>query len=128
MRSERVQNGKLVSPVYSICDVSGCLLEQSNLTVSCIHGGKRELIDGMDEAVAKTRAGDSVELEMQSESGDVKTSFVTKVDSGQLSVDGNRPYAGRDHRVMAQLKEVRDPIREEPAQEKTTLTPPHGLH
>jgi FKBP-type peptidyl-prolyl cis-trans isomerase SlyD len=67
--NQPVKDGKLVSLVYSICEESGRVLEQSDLPVSYIHGGHNELIGGMDRAVAGKRAGDSVELTLKPDEG-----------------------------------------------------------
>jgi len=148
MTDQTIKNRKLVSLIYSICDQSGGVLEQSDLPVSYIHGGQTELIGGMDRAVAGKRAGDSVrfelgpnqglaphdpnltftdaidnvppqfrhvgaEVRMQSESGDIKTFYVTKIESGQLTLDANHPLAGKNLRVEVKIREVRDPTLQE---------------
>jgi len=69
MTDQTIKNGKLVSLTYSICDQSGGVLEQSDLPVSYIHGGRTELIGGMDRAVAGKRAGDSVQFELEPNQG-----------------------------------------------------------
>ncbi len=148
MTDQTIKNEKLVSLTYSICDQSGGVLEQSDLPVSYIHGGRTELIGGMDRAIAGKRAGDSVrfelgpdqgmgprdpnlsftdaidnvppqfrhvgaEVQMQSESGDVKTFYVTKIEDGQLTLDANHPLAGKDLHVEVKIREVRDPTPQE---------------
>jgi FKBP-type peptidyl-prolyl cis-trans isomerase SlyD len=163
MANQAIRKGKLVSLVYSICDESGRVLEQSDLPVTYIHGGHNELIGGMDQAVSGKCAGESVELElardqgfgphdpdltftddienvppqfrhvgaevqMQNESGDVRTFYVTKIEDGQLTVDGNHPLAGKDLRVKVEIKEVRDPTKQELMQEGITGAAPSGLH
>lgn len=163
MTDQAIKNGKLVSLVYSICDRSGKVLEQSDLPVSYIHGGHNELIGGMDRAVAGKCVGDLVELDlspdqgfgsrdpnltftdvienvppefrhvgaevqMQSESGDVRTFYVTKIEEGRLTVDGNHPFAGKQLRVKVEIKEVRDATPHELAQDGMTHSAPPGLH
>lgn len=163
MIDQAIKNGKLVSLVYSICDRSGNVLEQSDLPVKYIHGGHNELIGGMDKAVAGKRVGDFVELDldpgqgfgshdpdltftdsienvppqfrhvgaevqMQNESGEVRTFYVTSIQGDQLTVDGNHPFAGKDLRVKVQIKEVRDATKEELAQDGMTHATPSGLH
>jgi len=160
---QAIKNGKLVSLVYSICDKSGRVLEQSDLPVSYIHGGHNELIGGMDKAVAGKRAGDRVELalepddgfgphdpdltftddienvppqfrhvgaevQMQNESGDVKTFYVTKIEDGRLTVDGNHPLAGKDLRVKVEIKEVREPTEQEIRQDGIPQAASYNLH
>lgn len=154
MSDSVVRDGKLVTLTYSISDQQGRLLEQSDLPVSYIHGGKTELIGGMDRAVAGKRAGETVELDldpevgfglhdpsltftddidnvppqfrhlgaevpMQSDSGETKTFYVTRIEDGRITVDGNHPLAGKSLRVRVQIQEVRDPTPEEASQDGT---------
>ncbi len=49
------------------------------------------------------------EVQMQSESGDVKTFYVTKIENGKLTVDGNHPLAGKTLTVIVKILEVRNP-------------------
>ena len=163
MSEQAIRNGKLVSLVYRICDRSGKVLEQSDLPVSYIHGGNNELIGGMDKAIGGKRAGDSVELDlesdrafgphdpdltftdaidnvppqfrrigaevqMQNDAGEAKTFYVTKIESGQLTVDGNHPLAGKELRVKVEIKEVRDPTEQELMQDGMIEATPSGLH
>ncbi len=60
MSDQSITSGKHVSLTYSISDESGNVLEQSDLPVSYIHGGRTELIGGMDQAIAGKCAGDKV--------------------------------------------------------------------
>jgi FKBP-type peptidyl-prolyl cis-trans isomerase SlyD len=53
------------------------------------------------------------EVQMQNESGDVKIFYVTRIESGRLTVDGNHPLAGKSLRVKVRIQEVREPTREE---------------
>ncbi len=48
------------------------------------------------------------EIQMQNEAGDVKSFYVTKIENGQLTVDGNHPLAGKALRVRVNIHEVRD--------------------
>jgi FKBP-type peptidyl-prolyl cis-trans isomerase SlyD len=68
------------------------------------------------------------EVQMQNEAGDVKTFYVTKIEGGRLTVDGNHPLAGRELRVKVDIKEVRDPTEQEFAQDGMAQTGPYGLH
>ncbi len=143
MSKETIKAGKFVSLTYSICDLDGNVLEQSDLPVNYIHGGETELIGGMDRAVAGKGPGEEVsitvsaedgfgehdpgltftddienvppqfrqlgaEVQMQNEAGDVKSFFVTKIENGKLTVDGNHPLAGKELRVNVKILEVRD--------------------
>ncbi len=49
------------------------------------------------------------EVQMQNEAGDVKSFFVTKIEDGKLTVDGNHPLAGKTLTVRVTIQEVRDP-------------------
>jgi FKBP-type peptidyl-prolyl cis-trans isomerase SlyD len=148
MSKETIKVGKFVSLTYSISDLEGNILEQSDLPVTYIHGGETELIGGMDKAVAGKSPGDEVsitvspddgfgahdpsltftddlenvppefrqlgaEVQMQNESGEVKSFFVTKIEDGKLTVDGNHPLAGKDLRVNVKILEVRDATQED---------------
>ena len=48
------------------------------------------------------------EVQMQNESGDLKSFYVTKIADGKLTVDGNHPLAGKMLRVRVVVQEVRD--------------------
>jgi FKBP-type peptidyl-prolyl cis-trans isomerase SlyD len=148
MCKETIKPGKFVSLTYSICDLDGNVLEQSDLPVNYIHGGETELIGGMDSAVAGKGPGEEVsitvppekgfgprdpgltftddienvppqfrqlgaEVQMQNEAGEVKSFFVTNIENGRLTVDGNHPLAGKELRVNVKILEVRDATRED---------------
>lgn len=49
------------------------------------------------------------EVEMKNESGDVKTFYVTKIEDGKLTVDGNHPLAGKNLKIRVKILEVRAP-------------------
>jgi len=68
------------------------------------------------------------EVQMQNESGDVKTFYVTKIEDGQLTLDGNHPLAGKGLRVKVEIKEVRDPTEQELKQDGMTHAAASGLH
>lgn len=68
------------------------------------------------------------EVQMQSESGDVKTFYVTKIEDGRLTVDGNHPLAGKDLQVEIEIKEVRDPTERERMQDGMAHPAPWGRH
>lgn len=53
------------------------------------------------------------EVQMESESGDVKTFYVTKIVDGKLTVDGNHPLAGKTLTVIVKILEVRNPTPED---------------
>lgn len=148
MAAEKITNGKFVSLTYTISDLDGHVLEQSDLPVSYIHGGETELIGGMDKAVTGKVSGDEVtitvspedgfgehdpsltftdhidnvppqfrqvgaEVQMQNDSGEVKSFFVTKIEGDQLTVDGNHHLAGKTLKVNVKIVEVRDATKED---------------
>ncbi len=47
------------------------------------------------------------ELRMQNDAGEAKTFSVTRIENGQLSIDGNHPLAGRNLLVRVHIMEVR---------------------
>lgn len=53
------------------------------------------------------------EVQMESEAGEVKTFYVTKIEDGKLTVDGNHPLAGKTLKVSVQILEVRNPTSED---------------
>lgn len=48
------------------------------------------------------------EVQMQSESGETKSFYVSNMEDGKLTVDGNHPLAGKTLTVQVQIHEVRD--------------------
>jgi len=155
MSDQVISDGKYVSLTYSITDDNGEVVEQTDLPVSYVHGGRMELIGGMDDAIAGKRAGDKVQLQvspkdgfgdhdpdltftddianvppqfrqlgaevqMQNESGEVKSFYVTLIDDGRLTVDGNHPLAGKHLRVHVTIHEVRDATAEDISQDGTS--------
>ena len=48
------------------------------------------------------------EVQMQNESGEAKTFYVTKIEEQKLTVDGNHPLAGKALKVQVKILEVRD--------------------
>ncbi len=48
------------------------------------------------------------EVQMQNDAGEMKRFYVTKIENGKLTVDGNHPFAGKTLRVMIKILEVRD--------------------
>lgn len=69
------------------------------------------------------------EVPMQSESGEVKTFFVTRIAEGTLTIDGNHPLAGKSLKVHVRIQEVRDPTPDEIAQDGAACAlPGRALH
>jgi FKBP-type peptidyl-prolyl cis-trans isomerase SlyD len=48
------------------------------------------------------------EVPMQNDRGESRTFYVTRIEDGELTVDGNHPLAGRDLTVRVKIHEVRD--------------------
>jgi len=46
---------------------------------------------------------------MQSDSGEVRTFYVTHIGPQSVTIDGNHPLAGKPLRVQVRIREVRDP-------------------
>lgn len=67
------------------------------------------------------------EVQMQNEAGDLKTFYVTRIEDGHLTVDGNHPLAGKPLRVNVTVREVRDPTPAEVAQDRAGPAA-SGLH
>jgi FKBP-type peptidyl-prolyl cis-trans isomerase SlyD len=53
------------------------------------------------------------EVQMTSDSGEVQTFYVTNIEDGKLTVDGNHPMAGKTLTVRITIQEVRDPTPDE---------------
>jgi FKBP-type peptidyl-prolyl cis-trans isomerase SlyD len=69
------------------------------------------------------------EVPMQSESGEVRTFYVTQIAGGRLTLDGNHPLAGKRLSVSIRIHEVREPtatdLQEDASGDAAT---PHRLH
>ncbi len=69
------------------------------------------------------------EVPMQSESGETKTFFVTRIGEGTLTIDGNHPLAGKSLKVHVRIQEVRDPSADEITQDDGACAlPGRSLH
>jgi FKBP-type peptidyl-prolyl cis-trans isomerase SlyD len=60
------------------------------------------------------------EVQMQNDKGEAKSFYVTQIEDGRLTVDGNHPLAGRELIVRITITEVRDA---RPGEDKTS-----GIH
>lgn len=60
------------------------------------------------------------EVQMQNESGETKTFYVSRIEDGKVTVDGNHPLAGKSLKVKVNILEVRDAL---PGEERTS-----GIH
>ena len=69
MADRCVEQNKVVSFVYSIVDDSGELLEQSDLPISYVHGGKHDLFEKVEAGLDGCVIGDTVEVALTPEEG-----------------------------------------------------------
>ena len=53
------------------------------------------------------------EVQMQNADGEVKSFYVTRIENGKLTVDGNHPLAGKTLTVRVKILEVRDATQED---------------
>ncbi len=56
------------------------------------------------------------EVQMRSESGENRSFFVSHIENGKLTVDGNHPLAGKTLKVTVKILEVRDATKEDAMQ------------
>jgi FKBP-type peptidyl-prolyl cis-trans isomerase SlyD len=69
------------------------------------------------------------EVPMQSESGEVRTFYVTQIAGGRLTLDGNHPLAGKRLRVRIRIHDVREPTAADLREDAPGDTlAPHRLH
>ncbi|MCK5382431.1 MAG: peptidylprolyl isomerase [Gammaproteobacteria bacterium] len=69
MADQFVEQNKVVSFVYTIVDTSGTLLEQSDIPISYIHGGKHDLFEKVEQALDGAVVSDTVEVTLTPEEG-----------------------------------------------------------
>ncbi|MEN8108075.1 MAG: FKBP-type peptidyl-prolyl cis-trans isomerase [Pseudomonadota bacterium] len=67
MSDQFVSKGKVVSFIYSIKDETGEIVEQSDLPISYVHGGKHDLFDKVEEAMEGCVVGDNAEVSLSPE-------------------------------------------------------------
>ena len=48
------------------------------------------------------------EVQMQNDKGETRSFFVTRIEDGEVTVDGNHPLAGKQLTVRVMIEEVRD--------------------
>ncbi|NCA89547.1 MAG: peptidylprolyl isomerase [Gammaproteobacteria bacterium] len=68
------------------------------------------------------------EVQMQNEAGEIKTFFVSRIENGRLTIDGNHPLAGKRLQVHVRISEVREATREDLAQDGQACAIPPALH
>jgi FKBP-type peptidyl-prolyl cis-trans isomerase SlyD len=64
-----VTNGTVVSFTYSIQDETGEVVEQSDLPIHYVHGGKHDLFEKIEQALEGCLVGDSVKVSLTPEEG-----------------------------------------------------------
>jgi FKBP-type peptidyl-prolyl cis-trans isomerase SlyD len=69
MAEKFVCQNKVVSFTYSIVDESGEVIEQSDLPISYVHGGRHDLFDKVEQELEGGVIGDSVAVELTPEEG-----------------------------------------------------------
>ncbi|MGB5260741.1 MAG: peptidylprolyl isomerase [Gammaproteobacteria bacterium] len=69
MTGQFIGNGKVVSFTYSIVDEAGEILEQSDLPITYVHGGKHDLFEKVEQQLEGSVIGDTVEVSLTPEEG-----------------------------------------------------------
>lgn len=69
MSGEFISANKVVSFTYSIVDDSGETLEQSDLPISYVHGGKHDLFEKIEQELEGAVVGDTVHVSLTPEEG-----------------------------------------------------------
>lgn len=69
MSGQFISANKVVSFTYSIVDASGETLEQSDLPISYVHGGKHDLFEKIEQELEGAVIGDMVQVSLTPEEG-----------------------------------------------------------
>ena len=64
MTDQFVGASKVVSFTYSIVDESGATLEQSDLPISYVHGGKHDLFEKIEQELEGAVVGDIIQVSL----------------------------------------------------------------
>ncbi len=67
--SERIGRNKVVAITYSITDEAGTVLEQCDLPVTYLHGGRTDLLPKVAQALEGHQPGDRVEIRLSPAEG-----------------------------------------------------------
>ncbi|GAB6039958.1 FKBP-type peptidyl-prolyl cis-trans isomerase [Endothiovibrio diazotrophicus] len=94
---ERALEGKTPGDTVSVLIKDGFGPHDPNLTFT-------DAIDNVPPEFRRVGA----EVQMEGESGEVKTFYVTKIEGGFLTVDGNHPFAGKSVTFHVNVETVRD--------------------
>ena len=68
------------------------------------------------------------EVPMQNSEGETKTFYVSKIEDGKLTVDGNHPLAGKTLTLRVKILDVRDSTEEDIRQSGIHSTNPQSLN
>lgn len=69
MSALRIEANKVVSLTYSIVDDKGEILEQSDLPIHYVHGGKSDLFEKLEAALTGKTIGDQISVTLSPEEG-----------------------------------------------------------
>jgi FKBP-type peptidyl-prolyl cis-trans isomerase SlyD len=69
MTDQFVERNKVISFTYSIADDSGEILEQSDLPISYVHGGRHDLFEKLEQELDGCVVDDTVEVMLTPEEG-----------------------------------------------------------
>jgi FKBP-type peptidyl-prolyl cis-trans isomerase SlyD len=69
MTEQFIGSGKVVSFTYSNVDESGEIMEQSDMPISYVHGGKHDLFEKVEQELEGSVIGDTVEVPLTPEEG-----------------------------------------------------------
>jgi FKBP-type peptidyl-prolyl cis-trans isomerase SlyD len=102
MTDQFVGSGKVVSFTYTIVDEAGDVIEQSELPISYVHGGKHDLFEKVEDQLEGSVVGDTVEVSLTPEEGfgphDPNLTYTDKLDN----------VPPEFHRVGAEVEMVND--------------------
>ena len=68
------------------------------------------------------------QVEMANEAGETKTFYVTKIEDGKLTVDGNHPLAGQNAICVVNIMDIREATADELASGMAADSAPPQLH
>jgi len=69
MTEQFVGRNRVVSFTYSIVDESGAVIEQSDLPISYVHGGRHDLFEKVVQELEGSVVGDTIEVELTPDEG-----------------------------------------------------------
>lgn len=102
MTGQFVGSGKVVSFTYTIVDEVGDVIEQSDLPISYVHGGKHDLFEKVEEQLEGSMVGDTVEVSLTPEEG------FGRHDPNLTYTDSLDNVPAEFHRVGAEVEMVND--------------------